>query len=503
MHAEDAYRELERKKVRSHIASSIRAVWGGRAFLFRLAALGFILGMVVAFLIQARYTSITRLMPPDNQSSSSIAMAASMAASSGAGGFGQIATDLMGLRSTSEVFVGILSSRTVENQIIEKFDLKRVYGVSYMATARLNLEKGVNISVDRKTQIITISVTDHDPERAAAIARSYVEELNRLVSELSTSSARRERIFLEGRLAQVNQDLQAAEKEFSQFESKNNTIDIKEQGKTIVSEAATLQGQLMLARSELEGLRQIYADSNVRVRAVKARLAELQSQLEKFGGKDQASPLGPKTDVAAPYPSIRKLPLLGVTYADLYRRTKVQEGVYQALTQEYELAKVQEAREIPSVKVLDPPDVPERKSFPPRLLIGTSCMCLACLGGIVLLIGSKTWNEQDPHDLSKAVVTEIWIDLKEKRFLNSGNGTSHEPGGSANSPLRRKRGILSFLGLYRPDHNSGSRSSLNDVEHAAEKERHQEEIQSKRPEGNGLGHKHAVSEGAAADEFTV
>ena len=495
MHAEDAYRELERKKLRSYIASSIRAVWGGRAFLFRLAALGFILGIVVAFLIPVRYTSITRLMPPDNQSNSSIAMAASMAASGGAGGFGQITSDLLGLRSTSDVFVGILSSRTVENQIIEQFDLKRAYGVRYMANARLNLEKHVNISVDRKTQIMTISVTDHSPERAAAIAKAYVEELNRLVSELSTSSARRERIFLESRLAQVNQDLEAAEKEFSEFASRNSTIDIKEQGKAMVGAAATLQGQLMFARSELEGLRQIYADSNVRVRAVRARIAELQSQLEKFGGKDQSNT---DTDAGAQYPSIRKLPLLGVTYADLYRRTKVQEAVYEALTQEYELAKVQEAREIPSVRILDPADIPERKSFPPRLLIGAFSMCLACLGGIVLLLVSKMWNEQDPHDLSKAVVTEIWFDLKEKRFLNFGNGTSQESLGGPGNLGRRKRGILSFLGLNFPIHNgNGSRSFPSHLAHAGEQDRYQE--QDKLPEGNGLGRKNSVSEGASAE----
>jgi capsule polysaccharide export protein KpsE/RkpR len=134
------------------------------------------------------------------------------------------------------------------------------------------------------------------------MAKAYVDQLNRLVSELSTSSARRERIFLEGRLTQVNQDLETAEKEFSQFASKNNTIDIKEQGKAMVDAAANVQGQLMFARSELEGIRQIYADSSVRVRGVKARIAELQSQLEKFGGKNQSNTLGQDTDAATLYP---------------------------------------------------------------------------------------------------------------------------------------------------------------------------------------------------------
>ena len=391
-------------------------------------------------------------MPPDNQSGSSLAMAASMAAR-GAGGVGEVASDLLGLKSSSDVFVGILTSRTVQDQIIEQFDLKRVYGLQLMADTRLKLAKRVGVSVDRKSQIITIEVADKSPERAQSMANAYVDQLNRLVSELTTSAARRERIFLEGRLTQVNQDLEAAEKELSQFSSKNSTVDIKEQGKAMVGAAAALQGQLMVAQSELEGLRQIYGDSNVRVRSVRARIAELQSQLEKFGGKDQGTTLGPDSEASALYPSIRKLPLLGVAYADLYRRSKVQETVFEVLTTELELAKVQEARELPTVKVLDPADLPEKKTFPPRRLVALSGMFLACGGGVAFLFGSKIWNEKDPHDLSKVLATEIWIDLKEKRFLNSDNSVQKRPNDESVDLLTRKRSILSFFGLGGWSHN--------------------------------------------------
>src|SRR5207249_4553087 len=87
------------------------------------------------------------------------------------------------------------------------------------------------------------------------------------------------------------------------------------------------------------------------------------------------------------YPSIRKLPVLGVTYADLYRRTRVQEAVYESLTKEYELAKVQEVKEIPTVKLLDSPNIPERKSFPPRTLIAFLGMALSVRGGNDFLSG--------------------------------------------------------------------------------------------------------------------
>jgi capsule polysaccharide export protein KpsE/RkpR len=266
--------------------------------------------------------------------------------------------------------------------------------------------------VDRKSQIISIVVIDHSPQRAAAIAQAYVEQLNSLVAELSTSSARRERIFLEGRLQAVNKDLQDAEKDFSEFASKNTAIDVKEQAKAMVEAAANLQGQMIAAQSQYEGLRQIYTDSNPRVRTIKARIDELQRQLEKLGGKGESA-----TDVASTpgesfYPSIRKLPLLGVTYADLYRRTKIQEAVLEVLTKEYEMAKVQEVKEIPAVKVLDAAPIPEKKSFPPRLLIifvGTSTGFAAAT---IWLFSKTLWDQTDKKDARKVFAQEVFTDLR-------------------------------------------------------------------------------------------
>jgi capsule polysaccharide export protein KpsE/RkpR len=200
-----------------------------------------------------------------------------------------MASEILGMKSNSDIFVGILASRTVQDKLIQEFDLKRLYGARRMEDARLQLAEHTGFSIDRKSQIITISVIDHDPKRAAAMGDAYVAELNRLVTELSTSSARRERIFLEARLTSVSQDLESAEKDLSQFSSKNAAIDIKEQGKAMVEAAALLQGQYIAAQSELEGLRQIYSDNNVRVRAVQARIDELRHQLEKMGGKGESA----------------------------------------------------------------------------------------------------------------------------------------------------------------------------------------------------------------------
>ena len=385
----------------------LRLLWGRRRTLSRVVAYAVAASTVIAFLIPARYESTARLMPPDNQSSSSLAMAA--AAMSGAiGGLGGGASDLLGLKSTSDVFVGILTSRTVQDKLIQQFDLKKLYRDSRMEDARRNLADHTGISVDRKSQIISITVTDRNPQRAAAMGQAYVDELNHLVADLSTSSARRERIFLEGRLQAVNQDLEAAEKDFSQFASKNTAIDVKEQGKAMVEAAATLQGQLIAAQSQYEGLREIYTDNNPRVRTVKARIDELQRQLERLGGKGESATTISGQPGDSMYPSIRKLPLLGVTYADLYRRTKIQETVLETLTKEYELAKVQEVKEIPTVKVLDVADIPDKKSFPPRLVLIFLGTVLVLNLAVVWVFGSEIWRGTDASDPRKVFALEVF-----------------------------------------------------------------------------------------------
>jgi capsule polysaccharide export protein KpsE/RkpR len=412
--------ELLDLDARERSVARLRLLWEQRRFLFKVAAWGLVAATGIAFLIPKRYESTARLMPPDNQSTSGLAMVAAMSARSG--GLGTFAGDLLGLKSSGALFVGILGSRTVEDRLIQQFDLKKVYWARRIEDARKELEDHTKISEDRKSGIVTITVTDKDPQRATAMAQAYVTELNRLVAEVTTSAARREREFLEERLKVVKQELDQAAVEFSQFASKNAAIDIKEQGKAMVEAAATLQGQLIAAQSELKGLEQIYTDNNVRVRAVKARIGELQRQLEKLGGKETGRVGKPGQESESLYPSIRKLPLLGVTYSDLYRRTKIAEVVYELLTQQYELARVQEAKETPSVKVLDVPIVPEKKSFPPRLVIMFLGAFLSLAFGVTWVFAGALWSATDPQDPRKVFAQEVLTTLKAQRPWGSQNG---------------------------------------------------------------------------------
>ena len=181
-------------------------LWERRQFLGRTALWGLVLSTLAAFVIPKRYESTTQLMPPDTQSSSGMAM---MAALGGKGGTGlsSLADGLLGMKSTGDLFISILHSRTVEDRLVERFDLRRAIWDRYRQNARKDLAKNTGISEGRKSGVTAITVTDRDPQRAAQMARAYVEELDRLVAQVSTSSARRERIFIEQRLAAVKQDL--------------------------------------------------------------------------------------------------------------------------------------------------------------------------------------------------------------------------------------------------------------------------------------------------------
>jgi uncharacterized protein involved in exopolysaccharide biosynthesis len=402
-------------------------LWESRRLLYRFALRGLILATIVAFLLPKQYISIARLMPPEKETGSSLSMMASMmSGGSGGGGggggsLGDVANDLLGTKSQGALYTDVLRGRTVADGLIARFDLRKVYGVHYWADARDRLAAHTEIAEDRKSGIIVIKVREHDPRRAADLAQGYVEELNTLIAAVSTSAARRERIFIEQRLKTVKQDLNTAAQRFSEYSSKNTAIDIPEQGKAMVDAAAMLKGQLIATQSELEGLSQIYTDSNVRVRSLRARVTELQRQLVKMGG-DNASLAGGSSasgtnlgsgDLNSDdmYPSIRKLPLLGVRWADLYRESKIQETVYELLTEQYEIAKIQEAKETPSVEVYDVANVPEKASGPPRLLIMVIGTVLSfALGAAYILVRAK-WHEADPDSPYKQFAGQVGRDI--------------------------------------------------------------------------------------------
>src|SRR5581483_7421013 len=317
-----------------------------------------VLTAIFSLFLHNTYRSTTRIMPPEKQGASGMAALAGLALGMKGTGtstdLGMMAGDLLGSQGTGAVFMGIMRSRTLQDKIIDRFDLQLRYGHPKIGVrilredARKVLEQNTELEEDRKSGIISVAVVDRDPQMSAALARAYVDELNGLVSTLSTSAAGRERAFLEAELVKVKKELDDADRQLSEFASKNATLDPTGQGKAMVEAAANLEGELIAAQSELRGLQSIYTDNNIRVRSLKARIGELKKQLadQAGGGLEGAKSSDQGENSVLGFPSIRQLPLLGYTYANLYRRARIEETVFGVLTQQYETAKVQEAKEI-------------------------------------------------------------------------------------------------------------------------------------------------------------
>jgi uncharacterized protein involved in exopolysaccharide biosynthesis len=397
---------------------NVALLWDNRRRLARTALIAFAVSLGIAFAIPKQYTAYTSIMPPQEGGGGTALLAALGGRAGGSlGGLGSLAGSLLGTHSTSSLFVDLLHSGTVSGHLIDRFDLMRVYRKRYKMDAAKYLAHHTTIVDDKKTGVVTITVEDEDPRRARDLAQAYLDELNQIVARTATSSARQERLFLERRLTSVQGDLERTQLDLSDFSSTHSTVDIKEQTRAMVDAAAKLQGQLVAAQAELGSLKQIYGDGNVRVRAEQSSVDLLERELQKMSGTDaQLAPgAGAASDPKQLYPPLRQLPRLAVPYADLYRRVKVQETVYELLTQEYELARIQEAKDIPAVQVIDAPGVPEKKSFPPRLIVALALTLFCEVAAAAFLLMKKSWNGMSEDDARKILLRDMWRSLPRRQ----------------------------------------------------------------------------------------
>ena len=271
----------------------------------------------------------------------------------------------------------LLRSGTIAGHLIDRYQLQHAFHKRYRIDTAKYLARHTTIQDDKKSGVITITVSDTDPQRARDLAQGYLDELNQLVNRTSTSSAHRERVFIEQRLHSVQTELEQAQLALERFLFQHATrrLSIREQTHAMVDAGAKAEGELIATQGELDSLRQIYGDQNVRVRAAQARVSDLKQELSKMAGTSAELPApgipAPTTggstgsDGDALYPPLRQLPRLAVPYADLYRKVRIQETVYELLTQQYEMARIQEVKDIPVVNVIDAPGIPPEKEVVP------------------------------------------------------------------------------------------------------------------------------------------
>jgi uncharacterized protein involved in exopolysaccharide biosynthesis len=260
------------------------------------------------------------------------------------------------------MYVSLLTSRTVEDAMIQRFELKREYREKRISDARKEFEKRTTVIAGTKDGLIRIAVEDRDPKRAAAMANGYVEEFRKLSESLAISEAARRRLFFEKELQEAKDSLTAAEDAMAKTQQATGVLQIDSQARSLIESAAILRAQVVAKQVQIEGMRSFATDDNPSLILAKQQLAAMQSQLEHVAGSAQDD----GSDINL---SKGRVTQSGMEYLRRYRDLKYQETVYELLAKELEVAKLDEAREGSIVQVVDAAVPPDKKSSPHRLLI--------------------------------------------------------------------------------------------------------------------------------------
>ena len=314
---------------------------------------------IVTLLMSNIYTSTTKILPPQQNQSAAVAMLGQLSGqlSGQLGGLGGLAGGALGIKNPNDLYVGMLKSRTVADSLIDRFELKKVYDEDSYYYARKELEKKTAITAGRDG-IITVEVEDRDPKRASAIANGYVEELYKLTQTLAVTEASQRRLFFERQLDQTRKNLANAEAAARQGLEKGGLVVIDAQGRSMVETTARLRGQIAVKEIRISAMRAFATGQNPDLKQAQHELDAMKQELAKMegtsSGRDNAGSVG-KAD--------------GMENLRLLRDVKYFETIFELLAKQYEIARIDEARDASIVQVLDPAVEPERKSKPTRSLI--------------------------------------------------------------------------------------------------------------------------------------
>jgi tyrosine-protein kinase Etk/Wzc len=321
------------------------------------------LSTIIAFLLPIRYEAKVMLLPPAQNSSLGSALIEQLGnLDSSLGSLASLAGSGLGLKNPADMYLSLLTSRTVEDAMIDRYGLMQEYHKKRMADTRKELERRTTATAGNKDGLIRLTVEDRDPKRAAELANGYVEEFRKLSERLAITEAQRRRLFFQQQVEVSKNELTKAEDAMTQTQQTTGVVEIGSQARALIESAAILRAQVAAKQVQIEGMRSFAAEDNPELKLAKQELAALQSQLEHVAGSDQ----DPGSDINL---SKGRVTQAGMEYLRRYRDLKYQETVFELLAKEFQIAKLDEAREGSIVQVVDPAVVPDKRSFPPRLLI--------------------------------------------------------------------------------------------------------------------------------------
>jgi tyrosine-protein kinase Etk/Wzc len=331
----------------------------------------FVLPFVVAVIAAAFslamtdiFTASAKILPPQQNQSSATAMLAQLGNVAGlVGGAG-------GGKGPNDLYVAMLKSRTVADHMIQRFDLMSLYNAQLPSQARASLAAVTTITVD-KSGVIAIDVDDKNPKVAAELANGYVEELFKLTRVLAVTEASQRRLFFERQLAQAKESLVNAEAAARQALDRGGLVKVDDQGRAMIEANARLRGQITVQEVQIGAMRSFATDQNPGLQRAQRELESMKRELAKIEGAG-----GAKTTITASNGQ-------GADSLRLLRDVKYNEVIFEALARQYEIAKIDEAKDSAILQVMDNAIAPDRKSKPKRALIVVLSVLTALFAAVV------------------------------------------------------------------------------------------------------------------------
>jgi len=345
-----------------------RIMGAHRRTIMAITAAAFLLSLIAGVSSPNIYSAKAMLLPIQEDNLMKSAMLSQL------GGLAGLAVGGMAGSSATDLYLSILKSEAIKDPLIERFDLKRIYGEKKLPGTYAAIDRNTSITAGKKDGIITIVVEDTDPKRSADLANGYVDELRKLTIRLNNTSSGRNRSFFEERLSAAKAELARAEDSLKTFQAKNKAINVTEQAKATIESVAQLRAQLAVREVELAALRRQFTDTSPEVQHARSLTGNLRAQVARLEGTGDASSI----------PSVGSMPALGADYARLMREVKIQENLVELLTKQFEMERLSEAKDIPPFQVLLQAKTPDSKSKPHRLFLIVMGTLTAFLFSLVL-----------------------------------------------------------------------------------------------------------------------
>jgi uncharacterized protein involved in exopolysaccharide biosynthesis len=348
-----------------------------------------IVSCALSFALPNEYKATTKLLPPQQAQSGAAAMLSQL------GGAAALAGGLGGLKSPNDLYIGMLKSRTVADNLIAKFNLKSIYDTDSQEKARKKLEDDTAITAG-KDGLITVEVENTDKKLVAKIANSYVEQLFALTKVLAVTEAAQRRVFFEQQLEQAKDNLAKSEMSLKSALDAHGVISVDTESRAILETVGRLRAQISAKEIELSSMRAFLTANNPSYRRTEEELLSLRAELSKLeNGRPQQS-------------EAQESNRTGLKNIKLLRDVKYNQMLYELLAKQYEIARLDEAKDPSIIQVLDSAVEPERKSKPKRVLIVLTSTLFAALAAVALAFLSEAKQKALLHSDGR----EQWQELK-------------------------------------------------------------------------------------------